>query len=426
MAATKNSQRQEEKQFIQEDLRENLIKPTKNNSNSSVINIEELQKTTLPLMAAVAISNILYTNLHSFYPLYIESNFPQLKSTHFGFILAIFEVANLVTSLVLGLYIGTGMASAAIQICAYSFATNEMNHDKDTYIGYVEMALGVGDMIGPAIGSFMYDQSGFAGSFFGFSGMVLIGIIVSIIKIPERLNKRSEATKSVTDEDGESELLSGESAEPSFVYQELKYKDFFMNLECLVCLLSACFSVVFTLYIDCILAVYIHNSYGVAKNLIGVFFFLPSIFYVIGAPLSSYLSTIIHRRYVVLIAFSLMIVQSFFEGPSQLFGLPRSLPLVIIGVTMLGLCLSMALVPLMCELIEILESMEKYDPDQISDVTASLFNSMFNLGNLLAPLIAGVLNDNYGYVYTTDFMMVTAFIYVIFYYFTMIFGRKLN
>lgn len=50
-----------------------------------------------------------------------------------------------------------GTASAAIQICAYSFATNEMSHDRDTYIGYVEMALGVGDMIGPAIGSFIYD-----------------------------------------------------------------------------------------------------------------------------------------------------------------------------------------------------------------------------------------------------------------------------
>lgn len=70
------------------------------------MNLAELQKTTLPLMSAVAISNILYTNLHSFYPLYMESNFPQLQSTHFGFILAIFEVANLVTSLVIGLYIG--------------------------------------------------------------------------------------------------------------------------------------------------------------------------------------------------------------------------------------------------------------------------------------------------------------------------------
>lgn len=102
-----------------------------------------------------------------------------------------------------------------------------------------------------------------------------------------------------------------------------------------------------------------------------------------------------------------------------------SLPFIVIGVTMLGLCLSMALVPLMSELIEILEGMNRYDPDQISDVTASLFNSMFNLGNLLAPLAAGVLNDSYGYTYTTDFMMITAFCYCVFYYFTMIFRKKL-
>lgn len=49
-----------------------------------------------------------------------------------------------------------GAASAAIQICAYSFATNEMRKEKDRYIGYVEMALGVGDMIGPSIGGFVY------------------------------------------------------------------------------------------------------------------------------------------------------------------------------------------------------------------------------------------------------------------------------
>lgn len=105
--------------------------------------------------------------------------------------------------------------------------------------------------------------------------------------------------------------------------------------------------------------------------------------------------------------------------------MPHSLFMIAIGVTMLGLCLSMALVPLLSELIEILEKMEKYDPDQISDLTASLFNSMFNLGNLLAPLLAGVLNDSFGYIYTTDFMMITAIIYSVFFYFTMIYGKKL-
>jgi len=57
-------------------------------------------------MAAVAISNILYTNLHSFYPLYMGDTFNGLGTIHFSIILAIFEVSNMIVSLILGKYIG--------------------------------------------------------------------------------------------------------------------------------------------------------------------------------------------------------------------------------------------------------------------------------------------------------------------------------
>jgi len=39
-------------------------------------------------------------------------------------------------------------------------------------------------------------------------------------------------------------------------------------------------------------------------------------------------------------------------------------------------------------------------------MTSALFNSMFNLGNLLAPVIAAVMYDWKGYQATTDLMMV--------------------
>ncbi len=55
-------------------------------------------------MAAIAISNIMYTSLHSFFPIYIETHYPTLTSIHFSLIIAIFEIANLATSLVLGLH----------------------------------------------------------------------------------------------------------------------------------------------------------------------------------------------------------------------------------------------------------------------------------------------------------------------------------
>lgn len=72
----------------------------------------------------------------------------------------------------------------------------------------------------------------------------------------------------------------------------------------------------------------------------------------------------------------------------------------------------MSLVPLLSELIDHLESMDRFEPSQISDMTAGLFNSMFNLGNLLSPLVAGILNDWKGYKFTTDTMMIVSGLYV--------------
>ena len=37
-----------------------------------------------------------------------------------------------------------------------------------------------------------------------------------------------------------------------------------------------------------------------------------------------------------------------------------------------------------------------------------MFNSMFNLGNLLAPVIAGLIYDWKGYQVTTDVMMIAS------------------
>lgn len=66
-----------------------------------------------------------------------------------------------------------------------------MNFDKERYIGYVEMALGVGDMAGPGIGGILYDTVGFAWTFAIFGGMIFVGIIFSVIWIPKRLNALS-------------------------------------------------------------------------------------------------------------------------------------------------------------------------------------------------------------------------------------------
>ncbi|CDW72728.1 permeases of the major facilitator superfamily [Stylonychia lemnae] len=310
-------------------------------------------------MTAAAITSILYTSMASFYPIYMATNFPQLSLTHFGFILAIYEIANLIASIFLGIYIGRvkrknliiysniylfiatlafttldflgptqdmtffilslifrviqGIASAAIQICAYSFATFEMNHDKDTYIGYVEMALGVGGILGPAIASFIFDFVGYVGTFVFFSGIVFVGIIQSKIRIPNTLNERTAKNQSMQlDNDQTTEIEKQNLKQLEYqvkIYSELKYIDFIQNSECFIILLTACLSVVFTVYIEAILAIQLYKYYGVQQNLIGLFFLSASILYVIGAPLASWLAKYIHKRIRTFLSFGPSIVR---------------------------------------------------------------------------------------------------------------------
>jgi MFS family permease len=55
-------------------------------------------------MSAVAISNIMYTALHSFYPIFMAQHYLNLGTLHFSVIVASFEVSNLAMSLILGMY----------------------------------------------------------------------------------------------------------------------------------------------------------------------------------------------------------------------------------------------------------------------------------------------------------------------------------
>ena len=264
--------------------------------------------------------------------------------------------------------------------------------------------------------------------------MVVLGILVSIIMIPNSLNNSKRSKRKISsyideedDSQGEeSSELKDQSSSSSFEYEELTYWAVLSNIECLVCLVSCCLAVMFTLYIDCILALHLNKHFQISHSWIGVFFLLSSVTYVIGAPLSSFLSNYVHRRYIAFGAFALMILENILEGPSTLFGLDDSIVYIVTGVTLLGFCLSMALVPLLSELISTLENYQIYDPIQISNVTASLFNVMFNLGNLMAPIVAGVLNDNFGYQSATDFMAVACIFYCAIFYYFMIFRKDLS
>jgi MFS family permease len=64
--------------------------------------MKQLKATNFTLMGALALSNILYTNLNSFYPTYMDEKHPELSTLHFGVIISAFGVSNFIASLWLG------------------------------------------------------------------------------------------------------------------------------------------------------------------------------------------------------------------------------------------------------------------------------------------------------------------------------------
>ncbi len=77
-----------------------------------------------------------------------------------------------------------------------------MSDEKEIYIGYVEMALGIGDMIGPALSGLFYGFFGFSGTFYIFSGMIFLGTLFSKFWIPASLNNFSQIRKNNDDNEG--------------------------------------------------------------------------------------------------------------------------------------------------------------------------------------------------------------------------------
>lgn len=57
------------------------------------------------------------------------------------------------------------------------------------YIAYSEICIGLGQLLGPLIGSSVYDTLQFDGTLYLFGGLNLLGLITCIVLIPGQLNK---------------------------------------------------------------------------------------------------------------------------------------------------------------------------------------------------------------------------------------------
>ena len=84
-----------------------------------------------------------------------------------------------------------GFANSFIGTSIYSMTTIEFPHNREKYIGYVELALGLGLMLGPVLGSFFMSltNNDFEITFYIFGALIAAGGLFAFVALPNYLNK---------------------------------------------------------------------------------------------------------------------------------------------------------------------------------------------------------------------------------------------
>lgn len=70
--------------------------------------------------------------------------------------------------------------------------TYVFSENREKYIGLAEASGGIGLMVGPIMGGFLYFAFGYFVTFMIFCGMVLIGLLTTIFLTPNYLNENEE------------------------------------------------------------------------------------------------------------------------------------------------------------------------------------------------------------------------------------------
>lgn len=188
-------------------------------------------------------------------------------------------------------------------------------------------------------------------------------------------------------------------------------------------IMAMIFSVSFCLYNESILALTLYTKYEASNTIIGTCFTLGAISYMIASSLVGLITHYLRRRYLMLIGFVCMVVHNLLLGPSWLIGLSDNEEYIFIGMSLMGIGLAFGFVPTLAEMIDILERLE-YESQDISDLSVGVFNGMWSLGNLMAPLIGGILNYFYAYMQTCNIVAFLSLGFSCIFYLTMIMNKK--
>jgi len=275
-----------------------------------------------------------------------------------------------------------GVGNSAFLSASFTLVAQVFPNTVSTIFGVVEMAFGVGMIIGPTVGGVLYQLGGFEVPFAVLGGVLLCQAAVSSLTLP-----RLKMNTSDTNQTG------GLGAMEAFKIPSVVLATFSV--------FSASISVG---ALQATLERHLVN-FDLSTMHVGMIFMLYGGAYALLNPLWGWMADKVSSKLVIMVGSFLLSLGFLLVGPVPGMGIDPSYSLCIVSVILAGLGLGAQLVASFSEAMN--SALSRGFPDNLTTyaMVSSIWTSAFALGAFVGPTAAGALCDFVGFRWSTLFTL---------------------
>ncbi|NWI19333.1 S18B1 protein, partial [Crypturellus soui] len=260
---------------------------------------------------------------------------------------------------------------AAAMTASFSILAKAFPNNIATVMGSLETFTGLGLVLGPPLGGFLYQSFGYEVPFITLGCLVLVLVPVNMYLLPK--------------------------------YDSIPSKDSFWKLILLPKVLLLCF-IIFSLssglgFLDPTMSLFILKRFKLPTGYVGLVFLGLALSYSLSSPLLGFLSDKLpYLRKWLLVFGSLVTAACFFMlGPAPVLHIESKLWMFVLVLVVIGFSLGMCAIPVFPEVLHCAYENGFEEGLSLFGLVSGLFSAMWSLGAFVGPTLGGFLDEKLGF-----------------------------
>ncbi|NXF96704.1 S18B1 protein, partial [Eubucco bourcierii] len=260
---------------------------------------------------------------------------------------------------------------AASLTASFSILAKAFPNNIATVLGSLEIFTGLGLVLGPPLGGFLYQSFGYEVPFITLGCVVLLLVPVNMYILPK--------------------------------YDSIPSKESFWKLVLLPKVVLLCFNI-FSLsaclgFLDPTMSLFILKTFRLPAGYVGLVFLGLALSYSLSSPLLGLLSDKQpYLRKWLLVSGGLITALCYFMlGPAPVLHIESQLWMFVLMLVLIGFSLGMCAIPVFPEILQCAYENGFEEGLSLLGLTSGLFSAMWSLGAFAGPTFGGFLNEKLGF-----------------------------